>query len=59
MTRVIIIREDENGKAIYLYGGESSTKCLKEVFDIVGRDETKIYHSKDKNNVFDSLKLNN
>lgn len=48
MTRVIIIREDENGKAIYLYGGESSSKCLKEVFDIVGRDETKIYHQKIK-----------
>lgn len=59
MTRVIIVRENENGKAIYLYGGESSSKCLKEVFDIVGKDETQIYHSKDKSNVFDTLKLNN
>lgn len=59
MTRIIIVRENENGKAIYLYGGESRLKCLKEVFDIVGRDDVMMYHSKDENNIFDTLKLNN
>lgn len=59
MTRIIIVRETENGKAVYLYGGDNRLKCLKDIFDVVEHGDTMMYHSNDRNNILDNLKLNN
>lgn len=57
MVRVVIVREDENGKRIWLFGGKDSSSCIEDVMKITSDEETLIAHFKDENELFNKLAL--
>lgn len=57
MIRVIIAKEDEKGKKIFLFGGDDSTSCLEDVMKIATGEETFMTHCKDENELFNKLAM--
>lgn len=57
MVRVIIVKEDEKGKKIFLFGGQDSTSCIEDVMRITSDEETLIAHFKDENELFNKLAM--
>ena len=57
MVRVVIVKEDEKGKRLFLFGGQDSTSCIEDVMRITSDKETLIAHFKDENELFNKLAL--
>lgn len=57
MVRVIIVKEDEKGKKIFLFGGQDSTSCIEDVMRITSNEETLVAHFKDENELFNKLAM--
>lgn len=57
MVRVVIVKEDEKGKRLFLFGGQDSTSCIEDVMRITSDKETLIAHFKDENELFNKLAM--
>lgn len=58
MIRVMVVKKDEAGKAVFLYGGESIEQSLRDVLGFFeGSEEIKTLNCKNPTELFEKLGL--
>lgn len=58
MIRVMVIKEDEKGKAVFLYGGDSIQENLQDLLNFYkSPDEVKTLHCKNPTELLEKVGL--
>ena len=47
---------DEEGKSVYLFGGDNKKCCLDDLMEIATNGDTLITHNRNENKIFEAVK---